>query len=78
MTPTRRWWPGMNAGLPPYDRTAPRCADCHHSSSDHPDGGPCARWLTVASSALEPPEVVQCGCRRNAPMLLPGVHTLEG
>lgn len=74
----RRWWPQMNATLPPWDPTAPRCRNCHHRDGDHGPDGACLRWLTVASSALEPPEVVLCGCRRNDPLLLPGVHTLDG
>lgn len=70
----RRFWPQMNDHLPPHDRLAPRCSRCHHVDSDHPAGGPCARWLTVASSALEPPEVVPCDCTRLDPLRLPGLH----
>lgn len=42
------------------DRTAPRCRLCHHVT--HPEG-PC-------------PGDGLCDCRRNDPLLLPGVHTL--
>jgi hypothetical protein len=72
---TRRWWPQMNDHLPPArDRLAPRCGACHHPSSDHPDGGPCARWLTNPNSPLDPPEVRECACRGLVELRLPGVH----
>lgn len=70
----RRWWPTMNDELPRHDRLAPRCGACHHPEGDHLDGRTCARWLTVASSAEVPPEVVLCPCPGLRHLRIPGLH----
>ena len=58
----RRWWPQMNSRLPRAMADEPRCRACRHPVGNHLDGRHCARWLTVAASKYDPPEVVLCDC----------------